>query len=104
MVSAYPSKPGDHIRNRRLLDEVRARFTSDDGRVARISLIEEPPPHLLFRREGGPGLPPSGGHLQPAPDLAEDSAGFDSQLMKLQGVGAPLLTVYEEGGLKHLRL
>jgi len=29
--------------NRRLLDEVRARFPGDDGRVARISLIEEGP-------------------------------------------------------------
>src|SRR5262245_64298857 len=27
--------------NRRLLDEVRSRFPGDDGRVARISLIEE---------------------------------------------------------------
>jgi glycogen phosphorylase len=29
--------------NRRLLDEVRTRFPSDDGRVARVSLIEEGP-------------------------------------------------------------
>ena len=29
--------------NRRLLDEVRARFPGDDGRIARVSLIEEAP-------------------------------------------------------------
>src|ERR1700722_17050650 len=29
--------------NRRLLDEVRARFPDDEGRVARVSLVEEGP-------------------------------------------------------------
>ena len=37
-----PPPPGDHLEiNRRLLDAVRRRFPGDDGRVARISVIEE---------------------------------------------------------------